>query len=167
MGGRTHEHAETHVAIQRVGLGSGCDDTLRAGVACTRRLYRARRFRVGRAGCGVAPTAYDFRWDDAETRRIYLIDTPVLYTCLNAPANGLVRKFGYGIPQLIDPAVVVPANQTDTLTMQLSPVSPCTFKYDPGSEQRSGLITIRLSLQDPAGTTMVRLSREVHVVNAP
>ena len=92
-------------------------------------------------------------------RRLHIVSPPVSYVC--DPATGLLTRYaGYGIN----------AAQSTTFAGASSAllakhVSACSFKYQPGVWERTGLATLRLSLTDHGET--VSLYHEVHVDNSP
>jgi MSHA biogenesis protein MshO len=91
-------------------------------------------------------------------QRFFLVDGPVSYVC-NTAAGTLERYDGYGISatQIALPAV--------TSTVMASHVTSCVFRYDPGTPERSGLVTMELSLSEEGET--ITLLHQVHVENAP
>lgn len=91
-------------------------------------------------------------------QRFYLVDGPVSYV-FNATSGTLERYAGYAIStsQSTLPGVT-PSTMADH-------VSSCTFTYDPGTPQRSGLVSLRLTLTDDGET--ITLLHQVHVENAP
>jgi MSHA biogenesis protein MshO len=91
-------------------------------------------------------------------QRFFLVDEPVSYV-FNATAGTLERYAGYAISasQSTLPGV--------TPSVMADHVSACTFTYDPGTPQRSGMVTLRLTLTDDGET--ITLLHQVHVENAP
>lgn len=91
-------------------------------------------------------------------QRFFLVDGPVSYV-FNATAGNLERYAGYAISatQGALPGVT-PSTMADH-------VSSCVFTYDPGTLQRSGMVTVRLTLTDEGET--ITLMHQVHVENAP
>jgi MSHA biogenesis protein MshO len=91
-------------------------------------------------------------------QRFFLVDEPVSYV-FNAAAGTLDRYSGYGITvnQNTPPA--------GARTVMARRVTACNFTYNPGTPQRSGLVTMRLTLAS-AGET-ITLLHQVHVENAP
>jgi MSHA biogenesis protein MshO len=91
-------------------------------------------------------------------QRFYLVDGPISYR-YNAAAGTLERYAGYAISasQSALPGVT-PSTMADH-------VSSCTFSYDPGTPQRSGLVSLRLTLTDDGET--ITLLHQIHVENAP
>jgi len=109
----------------------------------------------------------DFRFRrDSPYHRVFIVDTPVTYIC--DPGTGtLTRYWNYPIrtAQPTDPAAA-PLNggQNALLT---SPVSACTFTYTAGTNTRSGLVTLDITVRDNASGEQVRLLHQVHVDNSP
>jgi len=91
-------------------------------------------------------------------QRFYLVDGPVSYR-YNAATGTLERYAGYAIStsQSALPGVT-PGTMADH-------VSSCAFTYDPGTPQRSGMVTLRLTLTDVGET--ITLLHQVHVENEP
>ncbi|BBO74778.1 MSHA biogenesis protein MshO [Desulfosarcina widdelii] len=91
-------------------------------------------------------------------QRFYLVDGPISYR-YNAAAGTLERYSGYAIStsQSALPGVS-PSTMADH-------VSSCTFTYDPGTPQRSGLVSLRLTLTDDGEN--ITLLHQIHVENAP
>lgn len=98
--------------------------------------------------------------------RVYLVSGPVTYLCdENA---GTVRRYsGYSIA----------ANQANrdsagellgagaVAAMVANDVASCQFEYSPGTAQRAGLVTLRVSIVRDGET--ISLVHQVHVGNAP
>ena len=91
-------------------------------------------------------------------QRFYLVDEPVSYG-FNAASGTLERHAGYAI------AASQSTSPGGTTSVMAEHVSGCTFTYHPGTPQRSGLVTLRLTLTD-AGET-ITLLHQIHVENAP
>ncbi len=97
-------------------------------------------------------------------QRFFIIDTPVTYHCdLSATQREnklLMRYEGYAIQstQTIPPATGG--------ALQANYINDCLFSYNSGSNTRSGLVTLTMSLKDKSGES-VRLTHQVHVSNQP
>lgn len=94
------------------------------------------------------------------SQRVYVVDGPVSYTCAG---SSLRRHDGYAVtaaqPALADlPAGILMANQLTNCA--------ASFRYVPGTPQRAGLVTLRLTLASADGGR-VELLREVQVENVP
>ncbi len=87
-------------------------------------------------------------------QRFFLVDGPITYRCLGTQ---LLRYDGYVI------------NSTPVLSaasIQADQLSACQFTYDSGTDTRSGLVTIAITLSDASGESL-SLLQQVHVDNAP
>lgn len=92
-------------------------------------------------------------------RRFQVVDSPVSYIC-DLGAGTLRRYSGYAIsPAQSSP----PAGGTSALLAKN--VSGCSFTYQSGVTQRSGLVAIQLAVTQDGET--VSLHHEVHVSNVP
>lgn len=99
--------------------------------------------------------------------RFHIVQTPVTYECApNAanPALGVLQRYtGYAF------AAVQPTPPGVAAQLLAGNVAECEFDYDPvvaaGAHTRTGLITIRLRLED--GGESVRIVHQMHVQNAP
>lgn len=104
---------------------------------------------------------FRFRWA-SPNQRVYIVDTPVSYVC-SAGANGnITRYWNYPITAAQQ---TTPAGATTALLS--TPVTACNFSYSPGTNQRAGLVTLDIIVQDSASGEQVRLLYQVHVDNAP
>jgi MSHA biogenesis protein MshO len=101
--------------------------------------------------------AFKFPYNSPQ-QRFFIVDTPVTYRCFN---NQLLRYSGYAITstQPNPPSGVTGNVQADKIT-------GCTFSYDPGSANRSGLVTLEITLTDAAGES-AQLLQQVHLDNVP
>jgi len=91
-------------------------------------------------------------------QRFFLVDEPVSYA-FNAAAGRLERFAGYAITpsQSALPGV--------TPSAMAGHVAACLFTYDPGTPERSGMVTLRLTLTDEGEA--ITLLHQVHVENVP
>lgn len=104
---------------------------------------------------------FNFRWA-SPNQRIFIVDTPVSYVC-NAGANGnLTRYVNYPITAA---QAVTPAGGSSAIMS--APVTACRFSYSAGSNTRTGLVSIALTLTDTASGEQVNLLYQVHVDNFP
>lgn len=87
-------------------------------------------------------------------QRFFIVDTPITYRCLGTQ---LLRHESYGIAT--NPVL-------DAGSVQADKVASCHFSYDSGTDTRSGLVTIAITLADSSGERM-NLLQQVHVDNAP
>lgn len=98
---------------------------------------------------------------DSPGHHFQVVDTPVTYLC-DLTAGTLRRYWGYAI---VAGQPNPPTGGSNALLAQN--VSDCTFTYDPGVTERSGLVSIRLSIKRSDETETISLYQEVHVQNAP
>ena len=104
---------------------------------------------------------FNFRWA-SPNQRVFIVDTPVSYVC-TAGANGNITRY-WDYP--ITPAqVATPAGATTALLS--TPVTACSFTYNPGTAERAGLVTLDITVGDVASGDRVRLLHQVHVDNVP
>ncbi len=117
------------------------------------------RTAVNAAGSSVNQVALaapkQFPWP-SPYQRFFLVDQAVSYVC-DLGAGTLTRYAGY-------PIAPVPVLGGGALVTRN--VAGCGFTYDPGTEERAGLVTLALTLRDAAGE-QVTLLHQVHVENAP
>lgn len=100
------------------------------------------------------------------TQRFYIIDEPVVYLC-DTGANTLRRYDGHNIVAnqfTVDTDAELLAQGASSALMTEF-VSACAFSYQPGTPQRAGLVTLRLTLRD--GGEMITLLHQIHVQNSP
>jgi MSHA biogenesis protein MshO len=104
---------------------------------------------------------FNFRWD-SPNQRMFIVDTPVSYVCNAGTGGNLTRHSNYPI---------TPAQQSTpaggSSARMSAPVTACTFSYSPGSNERTGLVTMSLTLTDPDSGEQVNLLYQVHVDNFP
>ena len=109
--------------------------------------------------------AYQFAFA-SPGQRVYLVDQPVSWIC-DVTAGTLVRYADYAITashaDRDSGAELVGAGARAALIADN--VSSCGVTYAPGTAQRSGLVTLEMSVAD-AGET-VSLLHQVHVDNVP
>lgn len=104
---------------------------------------------------------FNFRWD-SPNHRVFIVDTPVSYVC-NAGANGnITRHWNYGITAA---QAATPAGGNSAIMS--APVTACSFSYSAGSNERTGLVSLSLTLTDAASGEQVNLLYQVHVDNFP
>ncbi len=89
-------------------------------------------------------------------QRFFIVDQAISYVC---QSGQLVRYDGYGIDSTQSTA---PGGNVSLVSRN---VTSCSFTYDPGTSQRAGLVTFKLTLSE-AGES-VSLIQQVHVVNTP
>lgn len=97
-------------------------------------------------------------------RRFYIATTPVSYVC-DTSAGTLIRYSGYSInaSQPTNPAASPLSGATSTVISDL--VSACDFDYTPGTNSRTGLLVIDLTLT--LDGEVIQLLHQVQVSNVP
>ncbi len=101
-------------------------------------------------------------------QRVFVVESPVSYVC-DRNSGTLTRYAGYGFvasQSAIDSDAELAARPGVEVARMTRHVDRCAILYQPGSAQRSGLVTLRLGLSDPRGGS-VSLLKQVHVINAP
>lgn len=96
-------------------------------------------------------------------QRFFIVDTPITYRC--DLVNGqLLRYTGYAITatQANPPTGVTGQLQVNQLDANIG----CSFAYTSSTANRSGLVTVQITLTNSAGESN-RLIQQVHVDNAP
>lgn len=103
-------------------------------------------------------------------QRFFIVDAPVSYVC-NTATRTLTRYQGYpltaaqtSIDTDAELTALTPASGIAKVT---SDISACTVLYDPGTSTRAGLVTLGLTIRDPATAEEVRVLHQVHVDNIP
>jgi MSHA biogenesis protein MshO len=106
-------------------------------------------------------------------RRFNIVTTPVTYAC-DPAAGTLTRYWGYAIQQAQPNSMAAPPlSSAPGRALLATGVTGCTFSYDQVagnlSNQRSGLVGLRLTLRAPANANSgaVTLFQQVHVDNTP
>jgi MSHA biogenesis protein MshO len=106
---------------------------------------------------------------DSPNHTFYVVDTPVSYVC-DLTAGTLKRYSGYtATPAQANP----PASVAPSPVLVAKNVTACEFRYTTGVTERSGLVTLRLTITlDDASVAVgqresVTLVQQVHVSNAP
>lgn len=108
-----------------------------------------------------SPFRFEFR---SPTQRMFVADGPISYLCDGT--TGVLQRFdgyGYQVTQIINAGLFPVAANAGRVATRLS---ACDIDYQPGTPQRSGLVTIALTLTDASGES-IRLLHQVHVDNAP
>jgi len=97
-------------------------------------------------------------------QRFYVIDGPISYHCdtsASEPRNKTLTRYqGYSIQ------ATQPNPPSSGGARQANYISNCSFSYHSGSNLRSGLVTLALSLTDDNGES-IHLTHQVHVSNQP
>jgi MSHA biogenesis protein MshO len=116
----------------------------------------------------ITPVAGSFRFHWASPyQRVFVVDTPITYICAPGPAGTITRFQNYTIAaaQPTNPAAAPLSGGTNALVA--TPVTACTFNYAAGTPQRSGLVTLNITVSDTTSGDVVQLLHQVHVDNAP
>lgn len=109
---------------------------------------------------------------DSPSHRFQVVDMPVTYLC-DTTGGKVWRYWGYPIQDVqaktdtiaeLD-ALVTPATATRGKALLAQNLSACSFTYGPGPTERSGLVSMRLSITQSNET--VSLYQAVHVSNVP
>ncbi|HAG78354.1 MAG TPA: type II secretion system protein [Pseudomonas sp.] len=103
----------------------------------------------------LALSGFRFRYASPQ-HRFYIADKVIGYSCQNgrllrAEFDSLELSYNYANAALV-------VNSVDCTASR--------FKYDPGTNTRNGLVSLRLTLRGEAGET-ITLLQQVHVENAP
>lgn len=118
----------------------------------------AKEYQVSLTSAPGAPGAQRFPFD-SPTRRVFLVQGPVTWLC--SPPQ-LLRYSGYGVTA----AQGVPP--LDTSSVIVENVQSCAFQYSAGTAERNAVVSLALSLADPAvPNERIRLIRQIHVDNSP
>ena len=98
-------------------------------------------------------------------QRFFIVDEAVSYVC-DPSAGTLTRYSGYTPTNTGFPTDVADLGTGSIVSRHVSDATTaCAFSYLPGAGQRSGLVTLQLTLADQGEP--IHLLDEVHVVNAP
>ena len=109
---------------------------------------------------------------DSPSRRFQVVDAPVTYLC-DLSLGNLWRYWGYAIQDVqtktdtiaeLD-ALIAPASATRGKALLAQNLSACDFAYAAGVTERSGLVSIRISITQSNET--VSLYHAAHVSNVP
>ncbi|MHB8743015.1 MAG: type II secretion system protein [Sulfuricaulis sp.] len=97
-------------------------------------------------------------------QRVFIVDKPVSYVCNSGTGGNIMRYESYTI-SATQPTTA--GAFTTAGALLTTPVTTCTFKYSPGTNQRAGVVTLDIIVQDPASGEQVRLLYQVQVDNSP
>lgn len=108
---------------------------------------------------------FDNSGNGSPARRYYIATTPVSYVC-DLANNNLMRYGGYAISasQPTNPAAA-PLSTSPNRAVIASYVTGCDFEYQPGTNSRSGLLVMSLTLTLDGES--VEILRQIHVSNVP
>ena len=104
------------------------------------------------------------------SNRFQIVAPPVTLVCAPAAAGtGSLRRYtGYGVlaTQPADTVAVPPAGLGGIESSVLADkVSACSFAFSPGASARTGLVTMRLTLE--SGGEQISLLHQAHIDNSP
>lgn len=95
--------------------------------------------------------------------RFYIVSTASTYMC--DMTNGILKLFSaYAIPTSQPASLASLSGLTQSRELARN-LSACSFTYQPGVSQRSGIVNISLALRNNGAT--VRLMHQVSVLNSP
>lgn len=152
------------VVVYNVGNGSPSADAYQTGASSGGNKWRVTAVataassenRLTVQSTPIVPLSYPLA---SPANRFHVISGPITFEC-NPVSGQLVRHSGYSIRT---------TQSTDftgaTHVVLTSGVSACTFTYDPGATERSGLVAVSLTLS--SGGESVTLYHETHVDNVP
>ena len=108
---------------------------------------------------------FDASGNGSPGRRFYIATTPVSYVC-DTSAGTLTRVGGYAITssQPTNPATA-PLSTAPEQTLISDLVSACAFEYTPGTNTRTGLLVIDLTLSLDGES--IQLLHQIQVSNVP
>jgi len=89
-------------------------------------------------------------------QRFFVVDTPVSFIC-NTGTGEIRRYSGYTIG----------GSPSGTGNLLVDQVSTCSFSYNPGTNTRSGMVTISITITDASLGQSVTLLQQAHVDNQP
>lgn len=98
-------------------------------------------------------------------QRVFIVDKPVSYVCSSGAGGNITRYENYAISATQPTTAGAFSGGSNALLT--TPVTTCNFSYSPGTDQRAGLVTLDIIVQDSATGEQVRLLYQVHVDNAP
>ncbi len=101
-------------------------------------------------------------------QRVYLVDMPITYLCdVSAPQRSIRRYASYNITAAQPTNPAAPPLNAVAPALLTNHVVGCVFTYQAGVAQRSAVVTLDMTIQDPDTNERVRLLHQVHVDNAP
>ncbi len=95
-------------------------------------------------------------------QRAFIVDGPISYICDTATRR-LIRYDNYSY-QVGQPTVAPAGATSGPVATQLS---ACNIRYQAGTAQRGGIVTIEITIDDVVSTESLTLLHQVHVVNVP
>ena len=103
---------------------------------------------------------------ESPAQRVFLVEGPVTYLC-DTSSGIMTRYFGYSIASSQasrDSAAELLSAGAGSTDVGYN-LSACAFQYTPGTAERSGLLSLSLTLTDSGEN--ITLLRQVHVDNVP
>jgi MSHA biogenesis protein MshO len=109
-------------------------------------------------------TGHQFAFQSPQ-KRFYLVDQALSYIC-DVSTETIWRYEGYDFEaDQADDRLASPLSSASIQSRLLENVTECAFSYAAGNAQRSGLLTITLTVSEDG--ERIRLVHQVHVDNAP
>lgn len=112
-------------------------------------------------------TPFDFAYGSPQ-QRLFVTDTVRSFVC-DLAGGALVMYWGYDIqasqPDQATLEGLVSSGDAERAVLARN-LTGCDFDYTPGTPERGGLVTVRLTLSTPEAG-VVRLLHQIHVVNIP
>lgn len=104
---------------------------------------------------------------ESPSHRLYLVNHAISYVC----NGGQLRRYTYNNfannNQPTTSAALLALGGDITDNLMADNVAACTFTYAAGTNQRSGVTTLDLTISDIATGEQIRLLHQVHVDNVP
>ena len=98
-------------------------------------------------------------------QRFFIVDTPVSFICDALTGMDIFRYDGYTITVGQPTEAARPPLATGDLLIDR--VTDCDFSYRPGTQQRAALVTLSITITEPALGESVTLLQQAHVINQP
>lgn len=108
-------------------------------------------------------SSFQFRFESPQ-QRLFLVDTPVTWLC-DLGAETLTRYDAYTIVQTQPTAAGAAPLSGASSALVSKRLTACAFTWQPGTPQRTGLLTVQLTLAEDGES--IRLLHQIHVENAP
>lgn len=103
---------------------------------------------------------------ESQSKRLYLVNHAISYVC----SGGELRRYTY-TDFTYDSQPVSAADFTTrgagSGDLMASNVSACSFSYADGTDKRSGVTTLDITIKDASDSEQINLLHQVHVDNAP
>lgn len=112
-----------------------------------------------------SPYQFDTVGQGSARKRFYITQSPVTIYCDKSAST--IKRYANYVVKSAQPtnSAATPLSGASNSDLLVDSVSDCQFSYDPGTTERAGLLTMRLSL-DRDGE-VVRLLHQVPVRNVP